>query len=104
MQVARVIATAIVVAMLIVVFVVWSPSDEALTPAPEMSLDSVKARAQVLTYDQLARSPNVHSGLIVELRGKVIQVIENGLDVTLRVNVTPDKFDIWRDTVLVSCR
>jgi hypothetical protein len=40
-------------------------------------------------------------GAVVVLRGEVIQVIEDGLNVMLRINVTHGKYDIWKDTVLV---
>jgi hypothetical protein len=51
----------------------------------------------------LARSPDTYKGKLVRFRGQVVQVVESGSDLTLRVNVTNGKFG-WTDTVLVNYR
>ncbi|MGY3489636.1 hypothetical protein ACVW1C_007519 [Bradyrhizobium sp. USDA 4011] len=67
-----------------------------------MSVADVKAKAQDIPYSSLARDPHNWLGAVVTFRGEVVQVMEDGLDVILRVNVTKDiEFDSWRDTVLV---
>ena len=43
-----------------------------------------------ITYDQLARTPDDYKGEKVKFKGKVIQVIEGGSEVNLRVAVNSD--------------
>jgi tetratricopeptide (TPR) repeat protein len=66
-----------------------------------LSLAEIKARAVGLTYDQMARTPSTYAGQIINLRGKVTQVIETGTaEVQLRVDVTPGEY-LWKDTIYV---
>lgn len=69
-----------------------------------LSVDQVKAKSASITYELLARSPTTYTGQLVTLRGQVIQVVQGGLDYTLRVNVSRGKYDNWRDTIYVDYR
>jgi hypothetical protein len=55
-----------------------------------MSIWDVKTQAKTVSYDQLARMPDRYRGTIVVLEGKVVQVLETGQNVILRVNVAAD--------------
>lgn len=54
-----------------------------------------------IKYEDLARQPEEHKGKKVTFTGKVVQVMESGKNVTLRVNVTKGEYDIWTDNVYV---
>jgi hypothetical protein len=72
---------------------VRSPSNTstaAPSTPPEMSISDVKTRATTVPYERLARDPGKYQGAIVVLEGKVIQSLENGQNLTLRVNVAAD--------------
>lgn len=53
------------------------------------------------TYQEIARNPNAYMGSYAKIKGEVIQVIEDGNEYTLRVNITPGRY-YWSDTILVS--
>ena len=53
------------------------------------------------TYQEIARNPDSYKGCDANIKGQVIQVIEDGDDYTLRVNITPARY-YWNDTILVS--
>jgi hypothetical protein len=76
----------------------------AAPQAPAPTLEQVKATAREIPYDAFAREPGKFVGAAVALRGKVIQVMEDGSGVTMRINVTPTSYGGWKDTVLVSYR
>jgi hypothetical protein len=55
-----------------------------------MSVWDVQSQARVIPYDQLARMPDKYRGAFVMLEGKVVQTVEKGQDLMLRVNVAAD--------------
>jgi hypothetical protein len=58
-----------------------------------------------VSYDALARFPERYLNLPITGKGKVIQAIDDGDDVVMRVNVTADQnFRIFTDTVYVEYR
>ena len=64
------------------------------------------AKCTTIDYQSLARNPNLYKGNNYTFTGKVIQVVENYNNVTLRVNVTPKSYEYsgstyYDDTVLV---
>ena len=69
----------------------------------ERSDQEIKLQARQMSYHPLAREPAKYTGTLVVLRGKVVQVVEDGDDVLLRVNITQGAYD-WTDTVGVSYR
>jgi hypothetical protein len=52
-----------------------------------------------ITYDELARNTESWVGRNVRLQGKVVQVMESGGSMDLRVNVTKGSYGLWSDTV-----
>lgn len=67
-------------------------------------IQAIKLQAQYYNYGALAREPEKYAGVNVVFEGKVIQVIESGLDTQLRVNVTKNSYNLWNDTILVNYR
>ena len=72
-----------------------------------VDISSLKNKCTSYTYDELARNPNNYVGKLVKLKGEVIQVMEEDLQVTLRVNITYVPFEYsddgyYEDTVLIS--
>lgn len=65
------------------------------------------AKCSTISYDSLARNPNQYKGNNYTFTGKVIQVMENNNEITLRVNVTPKRYEyinetFYEDTILVN--
>ncbi|MDA9401732.1 hypothetical protein XH79_23830 [Bradyrhizobium sp. CCBAU 45389] len=58
-----------------------------------------------VSYDDISRRPEEFTGASLILKGKVIQVIDNGSGGMLRVNVTPSEdYRGFSDTVYVEYR
>ena len=57
---------------------------------------------KVYSYEEIARNPNKVKGHKAMVFGKVIQVIEQGDSVNLRVNISQSEWDIYSDTVYVT--
>ena len=62
---------------------------------------SYKKRCVTYDYRTVARDPHVYEGELARFTGKVVQVMESGRSVILRVNVTKDNSS-YRDTVYVT--
>lgn len=60
-----------------------------------------KKECKTYSYDKIARNPDKYDGKKAKFTGEVIQVIEDGDDYTLRVNITKGTY-YWDDTILVS--
>jgi len=74
----------------------------------EYTLSAEEIRAQYIqkcdksyTYEELARNPDKYLGDYVKLRGEVIQVMVDGDEYTLRVNITKGRY-YWEDPILVT--
>lgn len=72
------------------------PSD--LIDLPE---DEYRSACQVYTYDEIARTPDKYEKKLAKFTGKVIQVIRDGNDLQMRVDVTLGSYGIYEDTVFV---
>lgn len=68
--------------------------------SPEEVKDLYKAECVSYTYEEIARNPDAFKGNYAKFKGEVIQVIEDGNDYTLRVNITEGRY-YWDDTILV---
>lgn len=94
---------------LLMVIIIFTPSDESYNSEsenkePVISETEYKAICSSVSYEDIARKPNEYMGETVVFSGKVIQVLEEGKDVMLRVNVTEGEFGIWDDTIYVEYR
>ncbi|MBE6535114.1 MAG: hypothetical protein E7677_00625 [Ruminococcaceae bacterium] len=56
----------------------------------ELSAEEYKSLCKTYTYKELARTPENYKGAKIVLTGEVIQVMESGKKVTLRVNMNND--------------
>ena len=74
---------------------------ESFTLTPEEIAANYKAKCQAYSYDEIARDPDKYLGTYGKYTGKVIQVLEDGTDVQLRVNITQGKYT-YEDTIYVS--
>ena len=76
-------------------------------PDPKAVLDDLAKRARILTYDQMARTPDAYVGQIVALIGRIIDILEpsSGNKAAYRTNIThKTNFGYaldWTDTILV---
>lgn len=66
-----------------------------------MTKQQYKDKCKEISYDTLARDPDDHIGKMVKFTGKIVQVMEDGDDVALRINVTNDGYGYYDDTVYV---
>ncbi len=75
---------------------------------PEFSIEdyinSYKEQCKEYTYKDIARNPDSVKGEYVRLTGEVIQVVESGKTVTLRVDITKNDYGYYSDTVYVTYR
>jgi hypothetical protein len=78
------------------------PSSVPKTTPAELPED-FKASCTSVEYDDLARNTETYVGQHIHYQGDVVQVREMGNDrYVLRVNVTKDEYDLWRDTIWVN--
>ena len=56
----------------------------------ETNEEDFKLACQTYTYKELARNPENYEGEKIELRGEVVQVLESGKEVELRVNMNSE--------------
>ncbi len=75
----------------------YVPKNEQST----ISKEDYKANCQTISYSDAARNPNNYIGKYVIFTGKIVQVQENGTNSMLRMNVTQDKYGIWKDTLYI---
>lgn len=73
---------------------------------PEFTIEdyvnSYKEQCKEYTYKEIARNPDSVKGEYAKLTGEVIQVLESGNSVTLRVDITKSEYGYYSDTVYVT--
>lgn len=74
--------------------------EETYHLSPEEQEAYFKQGCKTYTYDEIARNPDNYMLQAAKFRGKVIQVIEDGDDVTMRLNITKGRYS-WSDTIYV---
>ena len=60
-----------------------------------------KDACNTYTYEEIARNPESVRGEHAKLIGEVIQVVEDGSSVILRVNITKNSYGYYEDTIYV---
>lgn len=75
----------------------YEPTENTLIDIPE---EEFRSMCELFTYDEVARNPSEYFGKTAKFTGQVIQVLEDGTDVQLRVNVTQGSYG-YEDTVFV---
>mgnify|MGYP002647372082 CR=1 FL=1 len=63
--------------------------------------EEYKAMCNSYSYDEIARDPDLYIGETAHFTGEVIQVLEDGNYVDLRVNITQGYY-LWEDTIYVT--
>lgn len=69
--------------------------------------EEYKKDCQSYTYEEIARNPSDYEGKKAKFEGEVIQVMESGNDITLRINITKEANEfadggyLWSDTIYV---
>jgi len=98
--------TTLIIAALLVLFVPQFIS-QLPEPEPVMSKSEYIDRCQTISYEKLARNPDSYKGDYFTFVGEVIQVVEYGKNVQLRVNVT--EYEVYgtyfsKDTIFVTTK
>lgn len=75
-------------------------TSESYELSPEEKEAAFKAECGTYSYDEIARDPDSHMLEQVYFTGEVIQVVEDGNDLTLRVDITEERYG-WTDTIYV---
>ncbi len=64
-------------------------------------LETANGQSRDISYAELARNPERYKDYTISVRGKVVQALEIGRSIALRVNITPGQYGVWSDTVYV---
>lgn len=75
---------------------------EQVSKQTEMDKETYIQSCETYTYKEIARNPNNYIDKKAKFEGKVIQVVENGNNVVLRVNVTKEENQFAEDGYLYS--
>lgn len=100
----------IIAVILFVLFLLFGGSSDNSNPSSSITKEdraTYIAKCSNIDYDSLARNPNQYKGQNFVFTGEVIQVIEDNNELTLRVNITPKKYEYsnetyYEDTILVA--
>ena len=100
------IKTVLLVFLLLAIVGSFLP-DDPQEAAPTMSKDAYKSKCRTVSYESLARNPDSYKGEYLTYVGEVIQVLESGKNVQLRVNVT--EYEVYgtyfsKDTIYVTAK
>ena len=68
---------------------------------PQETEEEFKGKCAVIPYKDIERNPNNYVGQYAVFEGRVVQVAEEGSDVTLRVDTKKGKYGLWDDTIYV---
>ena len=60
-----------------------------------------KNNCESISYESLARDPDMYEGRKVKFRGEIAQVLEDSGQVDMRIDVTQGSYGYWDDTVYV---
>ena len=89
---------AVIVAVVVAVIASMGNSAPDLIDLPE---SEYKAQCQSFTYDEIARNPDNYEKKLAKFTGEVVQVIRDGNELQMRVDVTETKYGFYEDTVYV---
>lgn len=74
--------------------------EESYELSPEEQAAYFKQECKTYTYDEIARNPDDYQFQAAKFRGKVIQVMEDGDNISMRLNITKGRYT-WSDTIYV---
>ena len=85
---------------------VEEPSEESEEESIKEDLEKIKSdfknECKTYTYKQIARNPNDYEGLKAKFEGQVIQVVEHGDNITMRVEITKEENQFAKNGYLYS--
>ena len=73
---------------------------ESFSLSPEEIEAQYKSSCVEYNYDMIARDPDTYKGTYGKYTGEIIQVLEDGNEVQLRVNITKDRYG-YSDTIYI---
>lgn len=73
-------------------------TESAIAGTSQTTIDEYKSSCKNYSYENLARNPDTYKDKKVKLRGEVVQVIENGKKIDLRIYMDEE----YDDTVYVT--
>ena len=76
-------------------------STEEFTLTPEQIEAQYKASCTAYSYETIARDPDAYKDTYGKYTGEIIQVLETGNELQLRVNITRDSYGWYSDTIFV---
>lgn len=74
--------------------------EETYKLSPEEQEAYFKTTCQTFTYDEIARHPDDHMLEAAKFTGEVVQVVEDGDTVVMRLAITKGRY-VWSDPILV---
>ena len=86
--------------IVLVIFIAFDSGNNGGVDLIDLPESEYKTQCEVYSYDEIARYPDEYERKLAKFNGEVIQVIRNGDDLQMRVNVTQDKYG-YDDTVFV---
>ena len=89
------------VAIAVVIIIIIASSGNTPSDLIDLPENEYRASCQTYTYDQIARNPDDYQNKLAKFTGKVVQVIRNGDEIQMRVNVTATSYGGYTDTVFV---
>lgn len=90
-----------VILALIIIFLII-PTGESDSVDTSVPIADYKDQCIEVLYEDIARDPEAYKEQKVKFTGEIIQIMESGSKVTLRINVTKDDYDIYTDTIYVN--
>jgi RNA polymerase subunit RPABC4/transcription elongation factor Spt4 len=96
------ITLVVLVGIVVVLSIIGKNSGEVSSPT-KLSIppkEEYVTLCQQYSYEEIARNPNAYKEKPSLFTGKVVQVLENGRNITLRLNVTKGQY-MWSDTIWV---
>ena len=89
---------AIIAVTIIIIAAAGSGQPSDLIDLPE---DEYRSQCKVYTYDQIARNPDDYEKKLAKFTGEVVQVLREGDEIQMRVDVTMTEYGFYEDTVYV---
>lgn len=74
---------------------------ESFALSEEERESAYKSMCKAYSYDTIARDPNAYKDTYAKYTGEIIQVLEDGNSLNLRVNITKNSYGWYSDTIYV---
>ena len=91
----------IVAAVVIIIISAMSGGNEEPSDLVDLPEQEYRNKCQVYAYDEIARYPDKYEKSLAKFTGEVVQVMRDGDNLQMRVDVTKNEYDFYEDTVYV---